>query len=169
MKSARHYPAGGNVTFAANVLRTSNPTQSFHSTSVATQTTVQVRFKNMESSPTHLVHKEEHFKPCSRLQHYPHTQARKHVPSPASSSAEAAVVAGTVGYELGAGLGLPLRTSRLTPCSLITDVTTTSWRPDVSTDVYLKPLNEQKSKQTPWPLVRKRTIPTEPPPVVDEI
>jgi hypothetical protein len=26
-----------------------------------------------------------------------------------------------------------------------------------------------KQKQTPWPLVRKRTIPTERPPLVDEI
>jgi hypothetical protein len=27
----------------------------------------------------------------------------------------------------------------------------------------------QTNKQTPWPLVRKRTIPTERPPLVDEI
>jgi hypothetical protein len=27
----------------------------------------------------------------------------------------------------------------------------------------------QKNKQTPWPLVRERTIPTERPPLVDEI
>jgi hypothetical protein len=30
-------------------------------------------------------------------------------------------------------------------------------------------LNKQKQKQTPWPLVRERTIPTERPPLVDEI
>jgi hypothetical protein len=28
---------------------------------------------------------------------------------------------------------------------------------------------KKKNKQTPWPLVRKRTIPTERPPLVDEI
>jgi hypothetical protein len=28
---------------------------------------------------------------------------------------------------------------------------------------------KQKTKQTPWPLVRERTIPTERPPLVDEI
>jgi hypothetical protein len=28
---------------------------------------------------------------------------------------------------------------------------------------------KQKQKQTPWPLVRERTIPTERPPLVDEI
>jgi hypothetical protein len=27
----------------------------------------------------------------------------------------------------------------------------------------------KKTKQTPWPLVRERTIPTERPPLVDEI
>jgi hypothetical protein len=27
----------------------------------------------------------------------------------------------------------------------------------------------KKKKQTPWPLVRERTIPTERPPLVDEI
>jgi hypothetical protein len=31
------------------------------------------------------------------------------------------------------------------------------------------PLQPRKQKQTPWPLVRKRTIPTERPPLVDEI
>jgi hypothetical protein len=31
------------------------------------------------------------------------------------------------------------------------------------------PLWESNKKQTPWPLVRERTIPTEPPPLVDEI
>jgi hypothetical protein len=29
--------------------------------------------------------------------------------------------------------------------------------------------NTNKNKQTPWPLVRERTIPTERPPLVDEI
>jgi hypothetical protein len=29
--------------------------------------------------------------------------------------------------------------------------------------------NEQTNKQTPWPLVRERTIPTERQPLVDEI
>jgi hypothetical protein len=29
--------------------------------------------------------------------------------------------------------------------------------------------NKNKQKQTPWPLVRERTIPTERPPLVDEI
>jgi hypothetical protein len=29
--------------------------------------------------------------------------------------------------------------------------------------------NKQTNKQTPWPLVCKRTVPTEPPPLVDEI
>jgi hypothetical protein len=29
--------------------------------------------------------------------------------------------------------------------------------------------SESNKKQTPWPLVRKRTIPTELPPLVDEI
>jgi hypothetical protein len=29
--------------------------------------------------------------------------------------------------------------------------------------------NKQTNKQTPWPLVRERTIPTERPPLVDEI
>jgi hypothetical protein len=29
--------------------------------------------------------------------------------------------------------------------------------------------NYKQNKQTPWPLVRKRTIPTERPPLVDEI
>jgi hypothetical protein len=31
------------------------------------------------------------------------------------------------------------------------------------------PCTDSKSSQTPWPLVRKRTIPTEQPPLVDEI
>jgi hypothetical protein len=31
------------------------------------------------------------------------------------------------------------------------------------------PQNKQKTKQTPWPLVRERTIPTDRPPLVDEI
>jgi hypothetical protein len=35
-------------------------------------------------------------------------------------------------------------------------------RPSVITERY-------KTKQTPWPLVRERTIPTERPPLVDEI
>jgi hypothetical protein len=30
-------------------------------------------------------------------------------------------------------------------------------------------LTSQTNKQTPWPLVRERTIPTERPPLVDEI
>jgi hypothetical protein len=30
-------------------------------------------------------------------------------------------------------------------------------------------LNKQKKKKTPWPLVRERTIPTDRPPLVDEI
>jgi hypothetical protein len=30
-------------------------------------------------------------------------------------------------------------------------------------------INSIATKQTPWPLVRKRTIPTERPPLVDEI
>jgi hypothetical protein len=29
--------------------------------------------------------------------------------------------------------------------------------------------NQEKQKQTPWPLVRERTIPTDRPPLVDEI
>jgi hypothetical protein len=37
---------------------------------------------------------------------------------------------------------------------------------DLGTD---KKLSKQKNKQTPWPLVRERTIPTERPPLVDEI
>jgi hypothetical protein len=32
-----------------------------------------------------------------------------------------------------------------------------------------KQTNKQTNKQTPWPLVRERTIPTEQPPLVDEI
>jgi hypothetical protein len=31
------------------------------------------------------------------------------------------------------------------------------------------PSHEEYPKQTPWPLVRERTIPTERPPLVDEI
>jgi hypothetical protein len=34
--------------------------------------------------------------------------------------------------------------------------------------IYLKVLNKS-NKQTPWPLVRERTIPTDRPPLVDEI
>jgi hypothetical protein len=30
-------------------------------------------------------------------------------------------------------------------------------------------INKQTNKQTPWPLVRERTIPTDRPPLVDEI
>jgi hypothetical protein len=30
-------------------------------------------------------------------------------------------------------------------------------------------ITKTQNKQTPWPLVRKRTIPTERPPLVDEI
>jgi hypothetical protein len=33
----------------------------------------------------------------------------------------------------------------------------------------LLPYTNKKTKQTPWPLVRKRTIPTDRPPLVDEI
>jgi hypothetical protein len=33
----------------------------------------------------------------------------------------------------------------------------------------LSPLQNKQTKQTPWPLVRERTIPTERPPLVDEI
>jgi hypothetical protein len=31
------------------------------------------------------------------------------------------------------------------------------------------PFRNKQTKQTPWPLVRERTIPTERPPLVDEI
>jgi hypothetical protein len=41
----------------------------------------------------------------------------------------------------------------------------TAW----STYVVLPPTLTQKKQQTPWPLVRKRTLPTEQPPLVDEI
>jgi hypothetical protein len=34
---------------------------------------------------------------------------------------------------------------------------------------FLKLENKKKKKQTPWPLVRERTIPTDRPPLVDEI
>jgi hypothetical protein len=33
----------------------------------------------------------------------------------------------------------------------------------------LKALTNKQTKQTPWPLVRERTIPTDRPPLVDEI
>jgi hypothetical protein len=33
----------------------------------------------------------------------------------------------------------------------------------------IESLTNKKTKQTPWPLVRERTIPTERPPLVDEI
>jgi hypothetical protein len=37
------------------------------------------------------------------------------------------------------------------------------------TDLSLDLNYNKKKKQTPWPLVRERTIPTERPPLVDEI
>jgi hypothetical protein len=48
------------------------------------------------------------------------------------------------------------------------------WRLNVNkTDLVMKQKDtsyqKQKNKQTPWPLVRERTIPTDRPPLVDEI
>jgi hypothetical protein len=40
---------------------------------------------------------------------------------------------------------------------------TGNWFSQLTNDYY------KKTKQTPWPLVRERTIPTEQPPLVDEI
>jgi hypothetical protein len=38
-----------------------------------------------------------------------------------------------------------------------------------NTEVHNKGTRQNKQKQTPWPLVRERTIPTDRPPLVDEI
>jgi hypothetical protein len=35
--------------------------------------------------------------------------------------------------------------------------------------IYIQKIFKQTNKQTPWPLVRERTIPTDRPPLVDEI
>jgi hypothetical protein len=42
---------------------------------------------------------------------------------------------------------------------------------DIHKDIFVCVLTKKqnKQKQTPWPLVRERTIPTERPPLVDEI
>jgi hypothetical protein len=40
----------------------------------------------------------------------------------------------------------------------------------VEFNFFVDKINKQKTnKQTPWPLVRERTIPTDRPPLVDEI
>jgi hypothetical protein len=39
----------------------------------------------------------------------------------------------------------------------------------INSAINNSPIITQKTKQTPWPLVRERTIPTERPPLVDEI
>jgi hypothetical protein len=43
------------------------------------------------------------------------------------------------------------------------------WMPSFSGDPHELHAKKQTNKQTPWPLVRERTIPTERPPLVDEI
>jgi hypothetical protein len=48
-------------------------------------------------------------------------------------------------------------------------VTNFSFKKAVFWDVAPRPQNKQTNKQTPWPLVRERTIPTDRPPLVDEI
>jgi hypothetical protein len=42
-------------------------------------------------------------------------------------------------------------------------------RTDVSEEPVASFIKKTNKKQTPWPLVRERTIPTERPPLVDEI
>jgi hypothetical protein len=39
----------------------------------------------------------------------------------------------------------------------------------VDSKILISVLQKKQTKQTPWPLVRKRIIPTERPPLVDEI
>jgi hypothetical protein len=39
----------------------------------------------------------------------------------------------------------------------------------ISLEIFFALVLSTKRKQTPWPLVSKRTIPTEPPTLVDEI
>jgi hypothetical protein len=39
----------------------------------------------------------------------------------------------------------------------------------ITGSVFSETANKQTNKQTPWPLVRERTIPTDRPPLVDEI
>jgi hypothetical protein len=69
------------------------------------------------------------------------------------------------------------------PSSSETSVLTRATRRNISEDTILLPLfredrrryvllisyMQEEAKQTPWPLVRKRTIPTDRPPLVDEI
>jgi hypothetical protein len=55
--------------------------------------------------------------------------------------------------------------TRATRCKVPKDISDTAMKTSQQT-VSFDPTNK---KQTPWPLVRKRTIPTERPPLVDEI
>jgi hypothetical protein len=63
---------------------------------------------------------------------------------------------------------VPVRTATVSR-HVVTSVAYTQFTPGEAAAGFDTITNKQTNKQTPWPLVRERTIPTERPPLVDEI